>query len=196
MAKTEVKSRRLNRLAARALLRAILASATGMPPTAIPIVRSHSGKPLLAGEGPHFNVSHSGAWIAIAVSTVGAVGVDIEAARTAFPETLRHGLSRRMTPRGRRASMSSDDGAMFGVWTRMEAILKLSGDGMSGMDDLLAEPLAADMFFAPQLFAGTPYGNAVLWDFAMEDAFPMRLTLALTTGSPAPEILFLDAMTS
>ncbi len=76
---------RLRAIRTRAQLRRLLASKLDLTPQLVPIDYNTYGKPLLpAGIGLDFNVSHSADRGLIAVSEVGAVGVDIEARQTNF----------------------------------------------------------------------------------------------------------------
>lgn len=65
----------------RALLRCALAPLLGVVPTNIALIERRGQAPLLdsaQSDRPHFSLSHSGPWIACAVSSATAVGLDIE----------------------------------------------------------------------------------------------------------------------
>ncbi|MFF5258397.1 4'-phosphopantetheinyl transferase family protein [Actinomadura viridis] len=109
----------LSRMAAGARL--------GVPPEAVPLTRAcrdcgePHGPPAVAG-GPHLSVSHSGDRVAVAVSPYGPVGVDVE-------EDGRIG-------EGVAAQLLADDepradaAGLLAYWTRKEALLKVTGDGL------------------------------------------------------------------
>ena len=64
---------------ARSALRAILGRYLNMPPLEISFALGPHGKPTVTGV--EFNLSHSGGWAMIAVSTNAPVGIDVEAIR-------------------------------------------------------------------------------------------------------------------
>jgi len=125
---------RRQHIVSRAALRIVLARWLRCPPGALQFVADPSGKPRLVGGAPHFSVSHSGDWGLIAVTPLGPVGVDIElcvpiseleaiAARVFAPAAARTVMSQR----GERRVQS-----FYRQWTRMEAQLKASGEGLAG----------------------------------------------------------------
>ncbi len=66
-------------IATRTMLRKLLAEKTLSRPETLHFVTNEYGKPALQDHaGIEFNVSHSGSFALIALSTIGAVGVDIE----------------------------------------------------------------------------------------------------------------------
>ncbi len=76
------KDRRLFVLG-RAMLRTVLGSVLEIPGADVPLVVRASGKPELpGGNGPAFNLSHSGICVAMAVSRGRQVGIDIEMRRS------------------------------------------------------------------------------------------------------------------
>lgn len=102
------------------------------------IQRTRHGRPYLRG-GPHFSLSRSGRWGAIAISRKCSVGIDIEMARTVYLtsdaiELVRKQLAALAGP-GLPASEPLED------WTRLEAALKCQGSSLSVMlsDGLKAE---------------------------------------------------------
>ena len=125
---------RRQHIVSRAALRIVLARWPRCPPDALQFVADPSGKPRLVGGAPHFSVSHSGDWGLIAVTALGPVGVDIErcvpiseleaiAERVFAPAAARTVMSQR----GKRRVQS-----FYREWTRMEAQLKASGEGLAG----------------------------------------------------------------
>lgn len=114
----------VTRLAAGALL--------GLPPERVPVSRACAdcgkphGRPVIAG-GPELSVSHSGERVAVALSGTGPVGVDVEAYdRRVGPDIAGHVL-------GPDEPLAEGPGAQAGLlayWTRKEAVLKATGDGL------------------------------------------------------------------
>jgi len=124
-------------LQTRAVLRRLLAAYAGLPATAIEIGEGRDGKPFVANGAIAFNLSHSGATLAIAIragsDAEAGLGVDVQQvkavdelalARSLFAESeiaMLEGLGKA----ARRA-------AFFRLWTCREAVLKASGLGMKG----------------------------------------------------------------
>lgn len=116
----------------RALLRALLARCLGRAPRSLPIVTTAQGKPCLADGALHFNLSHSGRILAIAVGDA-AVGVDVEGG---YPGLDADGLARRilspaelntyaaLSPAGRRSYL-------LRRWSEQEAFAKATGMGLA-----------------------------------------------------------------
>lgn len=126
-------------VAARGLLRQILAAYVGTPPEALRFRYSTKGKPALEGEeaGLDFNLAHSGGLALYAVTWRRPVGVDVERVREDidvegiagrfFSPTEAAAL--RATPQAERVQ------AFFRCWTRKEALLKAWGEGLPfGLD--------------------------------------------------------------
>jgi 4'-phosphopantetheinyl transferase len=124
-------------LCARSALRRTLSRYLGIGPRDIRFDASENNKPFLALSpagpgGPEFNLSHSGAWVLIAVGD-GPVGVDVEALRSGlewlkiakefFPARLVEEIL--ANPPERRMQ------AFFLAWTRLEAYLKGLGTGLA-----------------------------------------------------------------
>ncbi len=119
-------------LAARVLLRRLLAAVLGCAPAAVPIQRDVSGKLRVKGEPIHFSLSHAESWCAVALSTDCAVGVDIErirpvpgwanVVRSFFPGSAR--LALHAGTRENRLQL------FFRWWTRIEAAVKACAQGL------------------------------------------------------------------
>ncbi|WP_188191186.1 4'-phosphopantetheinyl transferase family protein [Nonomuraea sp. SYSU D8015] len=67
-----------------AITRIVLGRHLGMPPADVPLRRDcpdcgrPHGKPRVPGDELHVSVSHSGRWVAVAITDVGRVGIDVE----------------------------------------------------------------------------------------------------------------------
>lgn len=138
-------SARARYLASRTLLRRILAARLRCGATDLRFVPAAHGKPVLEAVDPtatadppvHFNLSHAGGWLLVAVRASGPVGVDLEFPRTGVdPDRL---AARVFTPtehaalqRAAKESGAAAERWFFGCWTRKEALLKCLGTGFAG----------------------------------------------------------------
>ena len=118
----------------RSLVRTVLGAHTGVPPRDVHVRLTATGKP--EAEGIHFNVSHSGDIVVLAISEQRAVGVDVERRREiARVNAL---IERWLTPDERKEldelrshGLELSD-AFLRVWSLKEARLKALGVGISG----------------------------------------------------------------
>ena len=120
------------------LLRAAVAAQTGERPGDVLLDRTCSdcgqqhGRPRLpAGTGIEVSVSHAGERVAVALTRLGEVGVDVEYAP--LIEHFDHELAENtLSPRELAALAASDDpGTDFlRLWVRKEALLKATGHGL------------------------------------------------------------------
>lgn len=125
--------RRRESVAARALLRRLLAEVAGVAAGAAPIAARPGGQPYLpARPDLAISLSHSGPWVAAAVGIGPEVGVDVQVPQPA-PETL---LRRCCGPAARQAlaAMPPDqrDLEFAWIWTAQEACVKATGSGLAG----------------------------------------------------------------
>jgi 4'-phosphopantetheinyl transferase len=119
---------------ARAGMRRILGNATDIPPQDLIFRLTPTGKPHLAPETPrhvHFNLSHTSDIAALAICEDASVGVDIEAVRP-----LRKAIARRYFTAQEADELDAlpeDErlAAFFRCWTRKEAFLKATGEGIA-----------------------------------------------------------------
>lgn len=123
---------------AHALLRRLLAAAVGAPdPAGVPLAArcttcgsTAHGKPHLAGGGPEFNLSHSGAVVAVALATGLPVGVDVEECRPLDWTPLRRNVFGDAEWH-RTGTVADPAGARFAGWARKEAAVKVTGHGLA-----------------------------------------------------------------
>lgn len=121
-------------VAARGLLRQILAAYRGAPPEALRFRYSAKGKPALedAGAGLEFNLAHSHGLALYAVAWRRPVGVDVERVREDIDVegiagrffSPKEAAALRAIPQAERVR------AFFRCWTRKEALLKAWGEGL------------------------------------------------------------------
>lgn len=168
-------------LASRALLRNALAAHLHADPKTLQFIRDSNDKPQLAPpfSGWHFNLSHSSEWVALAISSAGPVGIDIES------HTRRNnlqGIARRFFSAAENASLqqlmeaqgSADDTWLrrfFAIWTLKEAHAKALGCG-------LAKILSCSSFVPAADFT-------VAEDRAVEGAVPRTAAIELRLSGAA-----------
>lgn len=116
-------------LAAHALTRLALAALMDADPAALAFDRTcrcgrPHGKPRLDGDRPGFSLTHAGDLVGVAVHD-GPVGLDVERARP-LPD-LAGMAAHACSP----AETVGDEAAFFRLWTRKEALLKSTGEGLS-----------------------------------------------------------------
>ncbi len=137
-------------VARRAALRALLADYLNVTAAAVTFVYGPNGKPALAPAfGDHhlsFNLSHSEHLAVIAVAIDRAIGVDVEmikplddfeAIASRF-FTEKENLALHSVPPSKRLR------AFFNCWTRKEAVVKASGEGLTRPLDSFEVSLAPD----------------------------------------------------
>jgi 4'-phosphopantetheinyl transferase len=119
----------------RSLVRTVLSERLAIPPRDIPVSRTDMGKPVIA-EGVHFNVSHSGDLILLALSDERAVGVDVERKRAVAKVQA---LTERWLTASERLECerlcslgATDSEAFLRTWALKEARLKALGVGIAG----------------------------------------------------------------
>lgn len=128
----------------RSTLRRILAGCLDCDAAAIRFSYSRLGRPYLSDPNSDldFNLSHSGDDAVLALSTLGAVGVDIERMRT-LPDYL--AIARRTWPSDWVARLAGiplehRQRSFFELWTRFEACQKAHGGGVFANVDCADRP--------------------------------------------------------
>ena len=127
-----VRNTRNRFLTSRYLLRNLLGQYLNASPRDIAFKYGAHGKPILRDDNSlHFNISHSRNYSLLAFSREHALGIDLEERSR---EVSEYRLAMRYFSEAERQLMDSFDNAKHGfleIWTRKEAILKASGDGLT-----------------------------------------------------------------
>ena len=115
----------------RLILRSLLSQKLGRDISGVSFHYTESGKPFLPNAQWHFNISHSESRGLIALSTHGAVGIDLEAIHP-LPEL--QALAKRYFSATEQTTLDEVSGAQeterfYQIWTRKEALVK--GLGLS-----------------------------------------------------------------
>lgn len=118
--------------AGRGIVREILGATLGRDPRGIRFEVGPEGKPFLPGNEVQFNVSDSNALLALALTRSTPVGVDVE--HIALPRDLDGLIERVFSPRERDWWLGREPASrlasFYRVWTRKEALLKATGEGI------------------------------------------------------------------
>lgn len=134
------------------------------------------GRPQLPGSGLHASVSHSGEIVAVALTAAGPVGVDVETVRSIDFAAVTESVC---GPAERGEVRSVLD--FYTYWTRKEAVLKATGEGLSrSMTELHVTPPGS----APALLGlggGAP-PDCQLADISAGKGY--RASLAVLTADP------------
>jgi 4'-phosphopantetheinyl transferase len=194
----EVERGRQYRLAAdsnRCLLGAVLlrvaaARHLGVRPADVNVDRAcgrcgaQHGRPQLPGSGLNASVSHSGDIVAVAITSAGPVGVDIESVRAIDFTTVATSVC---TPAELTDLRVAAD--FYAFWTRKEAVLKATGEGLARpMTDLRVTPPGS----APALLGlgdGAP-PDCRMQDISVGDGY--QACVAVLTAHPVA-VTVLDA---
>lgn len=129
------------------MLRLGLSWYLGNDPREVALTTGVRGKPRLAEASPlHFNVTHSDGLALIAFTTIGEIGVDVEAVdrRVESLDIANSNFTRKEAAIIASAGSPDEQAKIFlRFWTRKEAVLKAAGGGLLyGLDsvDVSGEP--------------------------------------------------------
>jgi len=117
---------------ARAAMRSVLAGYLNVQAERISFQHGPCGKPWIAANALRFNGSHSGNWALLAVSSDQELGVDVERVDSARAD---RGLARRFFAPAEVTELenlpvSERVRGFFNCWTRKEAFIKATGEGL------------------------------------------------------------------
>ena len=170
---------------ARGLLRLVLGRYTARAPAELIFITDETKKPRLRDfPDLHYNVSHAGDWILMAVSPTG-VGVDVEKIDPDFDfrSVAGHVFSRE--EQQMIAGKSDARPLFYELWTRKEALAKATAKGID--DDFSQLPsVAGDHLVNPRLINTTH--NWTISSFVVADAYIG--SVAAVTIPVGPESVF------
>lgn len=112
----------------RGRLREVLAQRLGRAPAALAFSYATNGKPSVGGVA--FNLSHSNGVAALGVSAV-ELGVDVECVRPLKEDVAERFFSRTEIDALARLPTDEQLTGFYRCWTRKEAIIKATGEGLS-----------------------------------------------------------------
>ena len=112
------------------LTKTMLSEISGIAAEEISLARDKRGKPYVKNLPFHFSVSHSGDFVACAVSDR-PVGLDLEQVRACDISAAK----RICSPKELEYILTAEDSLtrFFRVWTAKEAYVKMTGEGIAGM---------------------------------------------------------------
>jgi 4'-phosphopantetheinyl transferase len=123
-------------IAGRGLLRRVLGRYLETDPAALEFVYGPNGKPAVAGSAHaskiEFNLAHSEDLALLAVTQQSPVGVDVEALRhlTDAADLVARFFCPRENQIFSHLAVAEQPAAFFNLWTRKEALLKATGEGI------------------------------------------------------------------
>ncbi len=176
---------------ARAALRHILATVLNTEPHSLQLSTGSYGKPGLANGSLRFNLSHSGDLALIAVAWERELGIDVEEMR-AMDDFL--SIAKRFfAPQEAQRFAAMTDSAMitrafFECWTRKEAFIKATGEGLSRPLDSFHVTFFPDEL--PDLHIDS--GDSAHWTLADINPGPRycgALVYELLADCPIPRII-------
>jgi 4'-phosphopantetheinyl transferase len=124
-------------IAGRGALRAILEQYSDARAAELRFDYLTNGKPAFAqdfaGAGIHFNLAHTEDLALVAVTRIGLVGVDVECVRPVkdVDELVARFFSVRENELFQKVPDDQKPAAFFNLWTRKEAMLKATGEGIT-----------------------------------------------------------------
>ena len=135
--KFKIENLRQRFVTGRGALRDVLGRCLQCDPAELEFIQGWRGKPALAPKftdrGIHFNLAHSAELALIAVTRAGPVGVDVERIRPVkdADELVARFFSPRESDSFQQLAAGAKPEAFFRLWTRKEAFLKATGEGLA-----------------------------------------------------------------
>lgn len=144
------------------------------------VKRDENGRPFLSGMEIDFNLSHTEGFAVCAISALPStrVGVDVERIGARRAEAIERVAARWFTVREQERLNAAEDreNIFLNIWTAKEAVVKRTGEGLSGLAKVDSEP-----------------NVDVDYEFACYSAEDATVTLCYTKGDcPPREILWVD----
>lgn len=161
-------------IASRWLLRQVLAHYMRGTPEAVAFLRTDKGKPYIPQSDIQFNLSHSGDWAVLAVSTIGCIGVDTEvihATRDLYGIAENYYHPHEFAQLQTLATEAQAD-YFYRLWTLKEAFFKAIGTGISAGMEKIAFELGEDKISAhmqDELGSNTDEWQFYQWALTAQD---------------------------
>jgi 4'-phosphopantetheinyl transferase len=162
-------------ITARGVLRSLLAKYLDCAPDRLDFGYGPNGKPALAGgladSALFFNLAHSEDLALIAVTQLGQIGVDVEQIRTVTDanELVERFFSPRESALFHTLPANQKDLAFFNLWTRKEAWLKATGEGIAHS---LSQVEVTFLPGEPARILALPGGSGPRCDWALRELIP------------------------
>ena len=150
----------------------------GVPEEAQRFGTGPMGKPHLEGDGPHFNLSHSGQWAVCAISDQ-PVGVDVELPHCSMDVARRHFSPEELEGVEALPPMAQRD-VLNRLWTAKEAFVKALGTGITQELDSFLVRLSDQGAALEQSLSPIP--------FRLHEYVPDAHRICLCTPDDRPEL--------
>jgi 4'-phosphopantetheinyl transferase len=131
-------------LVAHGLKRTVLSSILKCPPQEVPIAFGLGNKPFIPGAQCHFNLSHSGNWVAMMISFKAQVGIDVEQPKPSEdpPLALVCHPDDHFQP-----VLKTVEQRFYACWTLKEAMSKWDGRGLdSPFNEIRLESVSGNIY--------------------------------------------------
>ena len=176
----------------RGRLREVLGQYVDVQPGQLRFDYGTAGKPSLSGlrDAPQFNLSHTGDLAALAVTARHKIGVDIETVRA-----LKEDIAGRFFAASEAAAIAAlpagvQTGAFFRCWTRKEAFIKATGDGLGFSLQAFEVSLLEDHPAVVASIAGQTPEQVAAWRLHhFEPAAGIVGAIAIDAGSPHANVV-------
>ncbi|GAB4025291.1 4'-phosphopantetheinyl transferase family protein [Spirosoma gilvum] len=165
----------------RRIIRRLLGAYVGLPPADVTLTIGTNRKPVLAHSADwHFNMSHSGNWILVAVGRE-LVGVDLEKVVSSFvfQDIIAQSFSQ---PEQQFIGKSHNPGETFyQLWTRKEALVKATAKGVD--EDFARVPSLDGTHRIDSSVIGAS-NNWLINSFSVDEGYPAAVAYPATVGMP------------
>jgi 4'-phosphopantetheinyl transferase len=173
-------------LGGRLLARTVLGARLGVSPRDLAFVLGPHGKPDLLPSGHvrvHFNLSHTRGLIALAVTTAGEVGLDVEDCRARRLDIADRFFAPPEIEALRATPESEQTAAFHTLWTLKESFVKARGTGLS----LALDSFAVGLYPPRLLPFGVTAADAGRWHFTCLSPTPShRAAICVHASSALP----------
>jgi 4'-phosphopantetheinyl transferase len=178
---------------ARAVLRTLLGSRLGLSPNKVEFTYSTTGKPSLGGDLARlelqFNLAHSADLALFAATDRGAVGVDVEQIRPMpdMSDVSERFFSAHECDELKKLPVEARVELFFRIWTRKEAWLKATGEGITGpLRSVEVLPGAGGGAMSAVTAVASAGMRLQLYDLAPAPGFVGALAITLENSTASP----------